>query len=450
MSRHALKSARVLVDGALRPAVVVVDGERIEAVLDAAPEGVPVEDLADLVLMPGLVDTHVHINEPGRTEWEGFATATKAAAAGGITTVVDMPLNCIPVTTTAEALAIKLTAAAPQLHVDLGLWGGVVPGNADELVPMAKGGILGAKAFTCHSGIDDFPASDRATLEAAMAQLKAGGVPLLVHAELESPVAEPDLPPQAYARFLASRPRQWEDDAIALVIDLVRATGCPAHIVHLSSASAVPLLAAAKAEGLPITAETCPHYLCLTAEEVPDGATAFKCCPPIREDANRDLLWQALRDGVIEVVVSDHSPCTPHLKLPERGDFMDAWGGIASLQLGLRTVWTEAAARGFALTDLARWMAEASSRVAGLSDRKGRIAAGLDADLVAFDPDHLEPVDASALHHRHKITPYADRPVRGRVVHTWLRGQRIVTDGAVVGSPRGRAVLGRAKTESHR
>jgi len=447
MSRWAVRSRRVVVDGQVRPAVVIVDGERIEAVGSEVPQGVPCEDLGDLVLMPGLVDTHVHINEPGRTEWEGFATATRAAAAGGITTVVDMPLNCIPVTTTEAALQIKLQAAAPQLHVDLGLWGGVVPGNAEELVPMARAGILGAKAFTCHSGIDDFPASDRATLREAMVALQEGGVPLLVHAELESPTEPSELPPQAYAAFLASRPARWEDDAIAMIIELVRETGCAAHIVHLSSASAVPLLAAARAEGLALTAETCPHYLCLTAEEVPDGQTAFKCCPPIRDDRNRDGLWQALRDGVVEVVVSDHSPCTPHLKLPEQGDFLEAWGGIASLQLGLRTVWTEAATRGFSLVDLVRWMAEAPARVAGLSARKGRLAAGLDADLVAFDPDHVESIDASELHHRHKITPYAGRSVRGRVVHTWLRGERIVDDGVVRGEPRGRAVRGRDDQE---
>ncbi len=435
-----LHSRRVLVDGVFVDTTVWIDGERIVAV---GGEGRgPVQELGDLCLLPGLVDTHVHINEPGRTEWEGFTTATKAAALGGITTVVDMPLNCIPVTTTAQALAVKLEAARPLLYVDAGFWGGVVPGNAPELGPLAAAGMLGAKAFTCHSGIDDFPASDRQTLREAMAALKAAGVPLLVHAELESPVADDGAPPTDYHHFLASRPRRWEDDAVAMVIELVRETGCAAHIVHLSSASSLEQLAAARAEGLPITAETCPHYLCLVAEEVPDGATAYKCCPPIREASNREALWQGLLDGHIDAVVSDHSPCTPHLKLPERGDFMDAWGGIASLQLGLRTVWHEAHRRGLPLAQVVEWMTTRTARIAGLPE-KGRIAVGAAADLVAFDPDVVDVVDPRELAHRHKVTPYAGKEVRGRVVHTWLRGEAVVSDGHIVGAPRGRALLGR-------
>jgi allantoinase len=442
-----LKSRRVLLhddDGPrFVPAVVWVEGGRIVAIQQGGDEdrGL-VEDYGDLCLLPGLVDTHVHINEPGRTEWEGFTTATKAAALGGITTIVDMPLNCIPVTTTAEALAIKLEAARPLLYVDAGFWGGVVPGNAGELGPLAAAGMLGAKAFTCHSGIDDFPASDRATLAAAMGELAKAGVPLLVHAELESPVPDDARAPTDYQRFLASRPKQWEDDAIAMVIELVRETGCAAHIVHLSSASALEMLASARAEGLPITAETCPHYLCLVAEEVPEGDTAFKCCPPIREASNREALWQGLLDGHIDAVVSDHSPCTPHLKLPERGDFMDAWGGIASLQLGLRTMWWEAQRRGVPLAQLVDWMTRRTATIAGLS-QKGRIEVGCDADLVAFDPDVVEVVDPSTLAHRHKVTPYAGREARGRVRHTWLRGEQVVLDGAVWGEPRGEALLGR-------
>jgi len=444
---HGVKSRRVLLQGSGGPrfvaAVVWVEGSTI---VDVQTEGDEerglVEDLGDLCLLPGLVDTHVHINEPGRTEWEGFTTATKAAALGGITTIVDMPLNCIPVTTTVEALTIKLAAAKPLLWVDAGFWGGVVPGNATELFPMGEAGILGAKAFTCHSGIDDFPASDRETLKAAMVELSRAGVPLLVHAELESPVPDDDRDPTDYGRFLASRPKQWEDDAIAMVIELVRETGCAAHIVHLSSASALPMLARARAEGLPITAETCPHYLCLTAEEVPSGDTAFKCCPPIREARNREALWQGLLDGHIDAVVSDHSPCTPHLKLPERGDFMDAWGGIASLQLGLRTMWREAHGRGVPLERLVDWMTRRTAAIAGL-ERKGRIASGFDADLVAFDPDAVQVVDPNELAHRHKVTPYAGREVRGKVHHTWLRGTEVVRDGVVHGDARGEALLGR-------
>jgi allantoinase len=438
---HGLYARRVLVGGALRPAFVGVSDGRISMITDAPPAGSVVEDLGDLVLLPGLVDSHVHINEPGRTDWEGFATATRAAAAGGVTTVFDMPLNCIPVTTTAEALRIKLREAEPQLFVDCGFWGGVIPGNDADLPGLAAAGARGAKCFLCHSGIDDFPASDVATLRAAMPRLRDAGIPLLVHAELEAPVPEDPAEPSDYGRFLRSRPPSWEVEAIAQVVRLVRETGCPAHVVHLSAADAIPLIQAAKAEGLPLTVETCPHYLCLVAEEVPAGDTAFKCCPPIREGENRDRLWAALRDGTIDVVVTDHSPCTPHLKVPERGDFIEAWGGIASLQLGLRNIWTEASARGFTLVDLAAWMCERPAKLAGLVGRKGEIVVGADADLVAFDPDVVERVDADALFHRHKVTPYRDRVLRGKVLGTWLRGERIWDGQRHLGAPRGRALI---------
>jgi len=436
----AIRSTRVLVDGQLRPATVVVREGRIEAISDLAPTGIPLQDVGDRVLMSGLVDTHVHINEPGRTEWEGFETATRAAAAGGITTVVDMPLNCIPVTTTAAALEIKKRAAAPRLWVDCGFWGGVVPGNAGELEQMVADGICGFKAFLCHSGIDDFPNASEADLRKAMPILARAGVPLLVHAELDLGAPSDDRAPQSYARYLASRPKKWEDEAIALMIRLVRETGCRVHIVHLSSATALPMLAGARAEGLPITVETCPHYLCLTAEEVPDCDTAYKCAPPIREAENRDLLWKGLSDGIIDFVISDHSPCTPHLKLPERGDFIEAWGGIASLQLGLSTVWTEAAKRGFSIPDLHRWMSKAPAAFLGRAE-KGRIEPGADADLVAWDPDATWTIAEGDIHHRHKVTPYIGRTVRGRVHATWLRGV-LIWDGTHHG-PFGRGLAGR-------
>ena len=436
----ALHSNRVLVDGEIRPATVVIRDGRIDQILDDPPMGLPIEDLGDRVLMAGLVDTHVHINEPGRTEWEGFETATRAAAAGGITTVVDMPLNCIPVTTTAEALAIKRRAAQPRLWVDCGFWGGVVPGNSGELEQMVRDGICGFKAFLCHSGIDDFPNATEADLRLAMPILARAGVPLLVHAELDLGAPDDHREPQNYARYLASRPKSWEDEAIRLMITLTRDTGCRVHIVHLSSGTALPLLAAARAEGLPITVETCPHYLCLTAEEVPDRDTAFKCAPPIRESANRDQLWKGLSEGIIDFVISDHSPCTPHLKLPERGDFMDAWGGISSLQLGLSTVWTEAQRRGFSIADVHQWMSEAPARFLGLP-AKGRLAVGADADLVAWDPDASWTIAPQHIHHRHKVTPYLGREVRGRVHKTWLRGE-LIWDGKHHG-PRGRELAGR-------
>ena len=395
----------------------------------------------DTVLLPGLVDTHVHMNEPGRTEWEGFATATEAAAVGGVTTLVDMPLNCIPVTTSLAALDTKLDAVRDLLAVDVGFWGGVVPGNAHELAPMAARGMLGAKCFLCHSGIDDFPASSEADLRAAMPVLRDAGVPLLVHAELEH-AAAPSCEGRAYSSYLASRPRAWEDDAVRMVIDLCRETRCAVHVVHLSSASALPLIRAAKDEGLPFTVETCPHYLCLSAEEIADGRTEFKCAPPIRERENQELLWRGVEDGTIDLVTSDHSPCTPHLKKPEEGDFGGAWGGIASLQLGLPSVWSRATVRGMRLEDVVRRMSETPARLAGLTRTKGRIAKGMDADLCAFDPEARWTVAASDLRFRHKVSPYVGREVRGRVVKTWLRGRAIAESGSLV-ERSGRPLLGR-------
>ncbi len=421
----ALLSRYTLIDGVFRQAAVVIDGETIAAVLSEPPPDADVYVLGDdEVLLPALVDTHVHVNEPGRTEWEGFETATAAAAAGGITTIVDMPLNSIPVTTTLAALEAKIAAARGKLAVDVGLWGGVVPGNTGELAPMVAAGAFGFKCFTCPSGIDEFPPVTEADMRAAMLALKPLGVPLLVHAELELEGDNPyaDASPRAYLRYLHSRPRAWEDAAIAMTIRLVRETGCPTHIVHLSSAAALPMIKAAKAEGLPITVETCPHYLVLTAEEVPDGATAYKCAPPIREADNREELWRGLAEGVIDFVPSDHSPCTPALKLPEEGDFLAAWGGIASLQLGLPNVWTEARRRGFALKDVIRWQSTAPAAFLGF-DR--RIVPGARADLVAFAPEADVTVDADAILHRHKLTPWLGRRVSGAVRGTWLRGERV-------------------------
>ncbi len=442
MEPFALRSRRVLTPGGPRPGVVFVRAGRIVEISDAAPAGTPVEDLGDLVLMPGLVDSHVHINEPGRAEWEGFETATAAAALGGVTSLVDMPLNCLPVTTTADALDAKATAAAGRLRVGCGFWGGVVPGNVAQLPAMVEAGAMGFKAFLCHSGIDEFPASERPVLLEAMRALGALDVPLLVHAELEHDLGElQDRDPRDYLAWLHARPRSFEDGAIAMVIDLVRETGCRVHVVHLSSGSALPMLRQARADGLPITVETCPHYLCLTAEEVPRGATEFKCAPPIRPAANRELLWRGLLDGVIDVVVSDHSPCVPGLKLPERGDFVEAWGGIASLQLGLAAVWTEASRRGIPLGRVARWMSAAPAELLGLGDR-GRLGPGAVADLVAWDPEGEVVVDGAALAHRHATTPYAGRRLRGRVHHTWLGGRAVVRSGSLVQTaPTGTALL---------
>jgi allantoinase len=440
-----LRSDRLLwPDGRLAPGAVTVQGERIAAVTAEPPPGVNAEDLGELVLMPALVDAHVHINEPGRTEWEGFETATKAAAAGGIATLVDMPLNSIPVTTSVEALRAKVAAAAGKLWVDVGFWGGVVPGNARELSPMVDAGALGFKCFLCHSGIDDFPKSEAADLREAMPILRHRGVPLLVHAELESelPAALAAADPREYLTYLHSRPKEWEDRAIAMMIDLCRETRCRVHIVHLSSATALPMIRKAKAEGLPLTVETCPHYLCLTAEEVPRGDTAWKCAPPIREDANRAALWAAVADGTIDTIISDHSPCVPSLKLPELGDFLAAWGGIASLQLGLANIHTEALRRGHSLPDVHRWMAQGPVKQLGWEGSRGALKPGFRADLVAFDPSAEWEIRPEALLHRHPVTPYAGKRVIGAVRHTWVRGHRVVENGIVCDHPVGRCVHG--------
>jgi allantoinase len=446
--RCAVVSRRVITPTGECSGAVIIEGETIVGIEDPSSVHSRVDhvtDVGDAVLMAGLVDCHVHVNEPGRTQWEGFVTATRAAAAGGVTTLVDMPLNCSPVTTSPEALQVKLRACAHELHVDVGFWGGVVPGNTAQLRPLAEAGVLGCKAFLVHSGIDEFPNVGAAQLREAMAALREAGIPLLAHAELDLGDASrsPDVARSDYASWLSSRPRAWEDAAIELLIGLCEETGCGVHIVHLSSADSITQLRAARARGLPITVETCAHYLCFAAEDVPRGATAYKCAPPIREAENRERLWDALAEGVIDFVVTDHSPCTPGLKSPDTGDFHDAWGGVASLQLGLGAVWTEAAGRGHDLCALARWLAEEPARFAGLSTRKGRIEPGLDADLVAWNPDERFEVVPELLHFKHKVSPYLGRTLRGTVDTTWLRGHKIYDRGQVADVPRGRPLLHR-------
>ena len=443
----ALRSRRVIIDAGEQSATVVIADGRINSVIDyAAVPDCPVEDLGDKVLMPGLVDTHVHINEPGRTEWEGFNTATQAAAAGGITTVVDMPLNCTPVTTTADALRQKLDALGDQLWVDCGFWGGVVPDNLDDLEELLRAGVLGVKSFTIHSGIDDFPKVDESHIRRALPILAAHQVPYLIHAELDRANTPPADIGSSYQSFLASRPPSWETDAIDLLIDLAdeaRLAGHNArvHIVHLSCADAIPAIARAQGRGLAITAETCPHYLTLFAEACPDGKTLYKCCPPIREDANRTALWQGLAQGTIEFVVSDHSPCTPQLKHLDRGDLDKAWGGISSLQFGLPLIWSEARERGFSLPAVVEWMATRPAQFAGLGARKGRIAPGYDADLVVFDDSGSFTISPEIIKYRHKITPYEGRQVTGIVERTLLRGHEIFANGEIIGTSRGQPLL---------
>jgi allantoinase len=383
----------------------------------------------DVVLLPGLVDTHVHVNEPGRTEWEGFATATRAAAAGGVTTIVDMPLNSLPPTLDGESLAVKRAAAAGQCAVDVAFWGGAVPGNLGRLAALLDAGVMGVKCFLPDSGVAEFPALSTEQLEQAAAELAAVDGLLLVHAEDPGVLAAaPEPQGRSYARFLASRPAQAEDTAIATALAVARRTGVRLHVVHLSSATALPALAAARADGVRVTVETCPHYLVLAAEQVPDGATAAKCCPPVRGAANRDALWAGLADGTIDQVVSDHSPSTPDLKALDTGDFGKAWGGISSVQLGLPLVWTEARRRGHDLADVVRWMSSAPAALVGLGT-KGGIRVGAVADLVAFAPDADFVVDPARLHHRNPVSPYTGARLTGVVRSTWLAGTLVGTSG---------------------
>jgi allantoinase len=433
--RRAFRSLRVLSDGVLAPRTVIVENGVIialEPYSTSLHTGTPIEDLGDLVLMSGLTDVHVHVNEPGRTEWEGFATATLAAAAGGVTTLIDMPLNSTPVTTTAEAFEIKLAAAEGALTIDVGYWGGLVPEHIDELPGLLSSGVLGIKAFLVHSGIEDFPNVTPADVDRAAPLLAPTDLPLLAHCELDisgAPIpSTTDI--RSYRRYLASRPGRWELDAISLMLDRCRKTGTRIHIVHLSCADALPMLRDAKAEGLPITVETCPHYLVLDAESIPDGDTKFKCAPPIRERENRDRLWQGLADGTIDFVATDHSPCPPELKKLDEGDFSRAWGGIASIQFLLPVLWTEAQTRGFGLADLERWVCTRPAQFAGLGHRKGRLAVGYRADLVAWDPDAEAVISADTIVYRHKITPYGGRTWHGAVRGTWLAGEAVWQNGS--------------------
>jgi allantoinase len=414
----------VVGDGIIACSVGVRDG-RIVAVesLDWAADAAETVDLHDdEVLLPGLVDTHVHVNEPGRSEWEGFASATRAARAGGITTIVDMPLNSIPPTVDVESLAVKRAVAVDQVHVDVGFWGGAVPGNLNELRPLHDAGVFGFKCFLLHSGVEEFPPLSPSELHEAMVEIASFGGVLIVHAEDAATIdAAPSPSGSDYAGFLSSRPRAAENRAIAQVVELSRRTGCRVHVLHLSSADALPMIVSAQNEGVRLTVETCPHYLCFDAEDIPAGATQFKCCPPIRENGNRELLWQGLSDGTIGTVVTDHSPCTVDLKQLESGDFGDAWGGIASLQISLAAMWTDARTRGFTLPDVVRWMATNTADQVGLTDR-GRIATGCTADLVAFAPDAQFTVDAQALLHKNPVSAYDHRTLTGVVRRTWLRG----------------------------
>jgi allantoinase len=438
-----IRSRRVVTPEGLRPASMRVRGGRIAA-LGGAEEpgaGASILDVGDAVVMPALVDTHVHINEPGRADWEGFETATRSAAAGGVTTLFDMPLNSIPATTTVKALKSKLEAAAGRCFVDVGFWGGLVPGNRRQLGPLVGRGVAGFKCFLPPSGVPEFSRVTEADLRKALPALSAAGAVLLVHAELPGRVGEIVGNPKDYAAYLASRPRAAENEAAALLLRLCRESGAAIHIVHLSSAEALPTLSQARQEGLPLTAETCPHYLFFAAEEVPAGATEFKCAPPIRESENRERLWRALEEGTIGMVVSDHSPSPAEGKCRDSGDFARAWGGISSLQLGLPAVWTAARQRNTPIDRLAEWMCRGPARLSGLASRKGTLAPGYDADFVVWRPETAFEVRPDAIYHRHKLTPYAGRTLYGLVEATYLRGEKIYERGSFLEPPRGEILL---------
>jgi allantoinase len=422
-----LRSRRVVTPEGARAAAVHVAGGRVTHVgaWDDVRSGATLVDAGDDVVMPGVVDTHVHVNEPGRTAWEGFETATRAAAAGGVTTILDMPLNSVPATTTAAALDAKRAAARGKSVVNVEFIGGVVPGNAGELEALRDAGVRAFKCFLSPSGVDEFPNVSEDDLRVAFPVLARLGLPLMVHAEdpaclLPAPAGGS----RAYRAWLASRPAEAERSAIAMLARLMERWPTPVHVVHVASARAVGEVRAARRRGLPMTAETCPHYLTFAAEEVPDGATEYKCAPPIREAAEREALWRALLDGDLDLVASDHSPCPPAMKGAD-GDFFAAWGGIASLQLALPAVWTGARARGAGVERVARWMCAGPARLAGLGTRKGAVAVGADADLVVWDPDATFEVDPARLHHRHPVTPYAGRALSGVVRATYVAGRRI-------------------------
>jgi allantoinase len=435
---EAFISNRVVTTEGVRSAAVIVEQGRIQAVREPqdVPPGAARHSLGNLVLLPGLVDSHVHINEPGRTEWEGFATATRAAAAGGYTTLVDMPLNCLPETTTVAALEAKRTAAGAQCRVDWAPWGGLTGLNKQHLTALAEAGVAGFKCFLINPGIEGFAMIDAQELEAALPALASTGLPLLVHAELAQHLYQgPETDDwKQYVTYLRSRPDEAELAAIRMLITLCRRYSFPLHIVHLSTAQALEELAHARAEGLPITVETCPHYLHFFAEAIPAGGTLFKCAPPIRSRANREALWQGLRDGVIDLIATDHSPCPPAMKA---GDFRQAWGGIASLSVAISVIWTEMRRRAFSLGDLARWMSAQPASLAGLQARKGTIAAGFDADLVVFDPDEEFLVTAEELHYRHPVSPYLSEKLHGKVRATFVRGKPVYQDGSFPGAPSG-------------
>ena len=430
----AIKSDRIITPNGIKKAVILIKDGIIADVLPGLPEGDHVvTDVGDKVLMPGVIDPHVHINEPGRTDWEGFDTATRAAIAGGITTLVDMPLNSSPVTITAKAFDEKIKASSGKMHTNCGFWGGVVPGNKKEIEPLIRKGVLGFKAFLTHSGIDEFPNVTHDDLRKAMPIIAKHGLPLLVHCELEiSERLKVKSEKQSYKQYLSSRPKKWEDDAIALMIRLCEEFNCRTHVVHLSSADSIEQVAKAKQKGLPLTVETAQHYLYFNAEDIKDRQTQFKCAPPIRQKENNERLWQALKDDIIDFVATDHSPSPPEMKEMERGDFIKAWGGISSIQFALPVLWTAAKKHDCSLNGIVKWLCERPAILPGLQHTKGKIQKGYDADFVVWDPEKRFLVTKNIIHHKHKITPYMDEELCGVVEQTWLSGKKVFDNGKFI------------------
>ena len=438
----AIISHRVLTPKGERPAAILIQEEKIMDVVSISEisSDCPVEDMKNDVVMPGLVDTHVHINEPGRTDWEGFETATKAAAAGGITTLVDMPLNCIPVTTTVDALNEKIAATKNQLWVDCGFYGGLIPDNLQDIESLADAGVLGFKAFLSHSGIDEFPNINEKHLREALPIFANKGIPILVHAELENGAIQSE-DHSTYKSFQDSRPKSWENNAVKLLIQLSKEFDARIHIVHLSSADILAEIAQTRNDGYPISVETCPHYLHFSSEHISDGDTRFKCAPPIWESDNKEKLWSGLENGLINFITSDHSPCTAELKNLEVGDFEKAWGGISSIQFTLPVIWTECKTRGYSMDQLINWMSKQPAKFIGKDQQKGQISPGFDADLVCWNPDEKYIIQKEAIHHKNKLTPYEGESLYGVVNATFLRGQKVYENGEFLGNPTGKTIL---------
>ncbi|OFY65649.1 MAG: allantoinase [Bacteroidetes bacterium RIFCSPLOWO2_02_FULL_36_8] len=432
-----------MLDDNIQPATIVYSKGKITSVIKGKPDitNIPVRDVGNSLIMPGLIDPHVHINEPGRTEWEGFETATRSAAAGGITTLMDMPLNSFPVTTTKAAFFKKIKATKKKLLVNCGFLGGLIPQNSPLQDEFLQCGIWGIKAFLTHSGIDEFPNVTSSDLRKALKKIADNGMTLLVHCEIAGRIKKNTIPENKYSSHLNSRPDSWELNAIRLMVKLCEEYRCRIHIVHLSSANALPVIRQAKEKGLPLTVETCPHYLCFGAEDIPDGDTRFKCAPPIRGWKNNERLWDALKEGLIDFIASDHSPAPPELKCLDTGNFKNAWGGITGLQTSLPAVWTEANRRGFSVTDVAKWMSKNPASFLGLGNSKGQIKTGFDADFVVWEPETKFVLEEKALFYKHKISPYCGKKLKGVVTNTIVGGQEVYCKGKFAKPKDGRLIV---------